>query len=85
MQFMHGLNCTFPSSYLQHAMLYTCYRSFLPRPVMEAICGAVGEVAQICILYPLETIKVHFFGTDLVPLWLSEVWSVDRYINIHSC
>lgn len=25
---------------------------------MEAICGGVGEVAQICVLYPLETIKV---------------------------
>eukprot|EP00878_Enallax_costatus_P032553 GHUV01035784.1.p1 GENE.GHUV01035784.1~~GHUV01035784.1.p1 ORF type:complete len:334 (+),score=111.85 GHUV01035784.1:363-1364(+) len=30
----------------------------LERPLMEAICGGVGEVAQICVLYPLETIKV---------------------------
>jgi hypothetical protein len=26
---------------------------------MEAVCGGVGEVAQICVLYPLETIKVR--------------------------
>jgi hypothetical protein len=25
---------------------------------MEAMCGAIGEVAQICVMYPLETIKV---------------------------
>lgn len=31
----------------------------IPRPLMEAICGAAGEVAQICVLYPLETIKVR--------------------------
>ncbi|KAI8469632.1 MAG: mitochondrial carrier domain-containing protein [Monoraphidium minutum] len=30
----------------------------LERPLMEMICGAVGEVAQVCVLYPLETIKV---------------------------
>jgi hypothetical protein len=33
-------------------------RLLLERPFMEAICGAVGEVAQVCVLYPLETIKV---------------------------
>lgn len=26
---------------------------------MEAMCGAIGEVAQICVMYPLETIKVR--------------------------
>ncbi|KAG2497459.1 hypothetical protein HYH03_004614 [Edaphochlamys debaryana] len=31
----------------------------LPQPVVDAICGAVGEVAQIVILYPMETIKVR--------------------------
>lgn len=30
----------------------------LDRTLMEALCGGVGEVAQICVLYPLETIKV---------------------------
>lgn len=38
-------------------MLHT--RLVLERPLMEAICGGVGEVAQVCILYPLETIKVQ--------------------------
>ncbi|GIL80177.1 hypothetical protein Vretifemale_9357 [Volvox reticuliferus] len=32
---------------------------YLPQPVVDAICGAVGEVSQIVILYPLETIKVR--------------------------
>jgi hypothetical protein len=27
--------------------------------VIELICGAVGEIAQIIILYPLDTIKVR--------------------------
>ncbi|WIA22871.1 hypothetical protein OEZ86_009816 [Tetradesmus obliquus] len=31
----------------------------LDRPLMEAMCGAIGEVAQICVMYPLETIKVR--------------------------
>jgi len=31
----------------------------LDRTLMEALCGGVGEVAQICVLYPLETIKVR--------------------------
>ncbi|KAF8066349.1 SAMC1 [Scenedesmus sp. PABB004] len=30
----------------------------LARPAMEAICGGVGEVAAVCVLYPLETVKV---------------------------
>lgn len=29
---------------------------------MEAICGGLGEIAQICVLYPLETIKVGCFA-----------------------
>jgi hypothetical protein len=33
-------------------------RLVLDRSLMEAICGAVGEVAQVVVLYPLETIKV---------------------------
>lgn len=33
-------------------------RLVLDRTLMEAVCGGVGEVAQICVLYPLETIKV---------------------------
>lgn len=34
-------------------------RLVLDRTLMEAVCGGVGEVAQICVLYPLETIKVR--------------------------
>jgi hypothetical protein len=30
----------------------------LNRALMEAVCGGVGEIAQICLLYPLETLKV---------------------------
>lgn len=37
---------------------HACSRLVLDRTVMEAVCGGVGEVAQICVLYPLETIKV---------------------------
>lgn len=33
-------------------------RLLLDRPLMEMVCGAVGEVAQVCVLYPLETLKV---------------------------
>lgn len=38
--------------------IYVPRRLILERPLMEAICGGVGEVAQICVMYPLETIKV---------------------------
>jgi hypothetical protein len=37
----------------------TTSRLVLDRTLMEAVCGGVGEVAQICVLYPLETIKVR--------------------------
>jgi hypothetical protein len=37
-------------------------RLVLDRTVMEAVCGGIGEVAQICVLYPLETIKVCMPG-----------------------
>ena len=37
-------------------------RSKLPRPLVDALCGAFGEVCQICVLYPLETIKVGVLG-----------------------
>lgn len=30
----------------------------LPRPVMEATCGAVGEIVAASVLYPIDTIKV---------------------------
>lgn len=30
----------------------------IPRPFVEGVIGAIGEVAQISVLYPLETIKV---------------------------
>jgi hypothetical protein len=38
--------------------LWFCCSLVLERPLMEAMCGAIGEVAQICVMYPLETIKV---------------------------
>lgn len=31
----------------------------LPRPVFEAFFGAVGEIAQVAVLYPLDTLKVR--------------------------
>ena len=31
----------------------------LPRVAVEAMCGAVGEIAQVGVLYPLETLKVR--------------------------
>ncbi|KAJ9506964.1 hypothetical protein QJQ45_016547, partial [Haematococcus lacustris] len=31
----------------------------LPQPFVDALSGAVGEVAQICMLYPVETLKVR--------------------------
>lgn len=46
-----GLSCLAP--------LDACRRLVLDRTLMEAVCGGVGEVAQICVLYPLETIKVR--------------------------
>lgn len=35
----------------------------IPRPVMEAFFGAVGEIAQVAVLYPLDTIKVRCQAT----------------------
>ncbi len=31
----------------------------LPRPLMEAVFGAIGEIAQVAVLYPLDTVKVR--------------------------
>lgn len=39
-------------------LLHTRRSFYLPQPIVDAICGAVGEVSQIVLLYPLETIKV---------------------------
>lgn len=30
----------------------------IPRELAEVICGAFGEIVQVAILYPLDTIKV---------------------------
>jgi hypothetical protein len=30
----------------------------IPRELAEVICGAVGEIVQVAVLYPLDTIKV---------------------------
>lgn len=35
-----------------------CPRSKVPQPLVDALAGASGELAQILALYPLETIKV---------------------------
>lgn len=34
----------------------------IPRELAEVICGAVGEIVQVAVLYPLDTIKVGFQG-----------------------
>lgn len=31
----------------------------LPAPAVDALAGALGEVAQILVLYPLDTVKVR--------------------------
>lgn len=41
------------------AAIWLCRRLVLDRTLMEALCGGIGEIAQICVLYPLETIKVR--------------------------
>lgn len=30
----------------------------IPRELAEVMCGAVGEIVQVAVLYPLDTIKV---------------------------
>ena len=30
----------------------------IPRELAEVICGAIGEIVQVAVLYPLDTIKV---------------------------
>jgi hypothetical protein len=35
----------------------------IPRPVIDALCGAIGEIAQVSVLYPLDTIKVRCQAT----------------------
>lgn len=32
----------------------------IPRELAEVICGAVGEIVQVAVLYPLDTIKVSY-------------------------
>lgn len=39
-------------------MLAVPHRLLLPIALVDAISGAVGEVSQIVLLYPLETVKV---------------------------
>lgn len=39
------------------------FKMKLPRPLMEAFCGAVGEIASVAVLYPLDTIKVRCQAT----------------------
>jgi hypothetical protein len=33
----------------------------IPRELAEVICGAVGEIVQVAVLYPLDTIKASIF------------------------
>lgn len=33
----------------------------IPRELAEVICGAVGEIVQVAVLYPLDTIKVSWW------------------------
>lgn len=55
-----------PSNRIMAEPCLRCHdcRLVLDRPVMEAICGGLGEIAQICVLYPLETIKVGWRMID---------------------
>ncbi len=39
---------------------YPLYSGFLPPLAIDALCGALGEVAQIGFLYPVDTIKATF-------------------------
>lgn len=49
--------------------IWLCRRLVLDRTLMEALCGGIGEVAQICVLYPLETIKVRTHPAHDIALW----------------
>lgn len=42
----------------------------IPRELAEVICGAVGEIVQVAVLYPLDTIKVTGWGCCHVD-WIS--------------
>jgi hypothetical protein len=34
----------------------------IPRELAEVICGAVGEIVQVAVLYPLDTIKASILA-----------------------
>lgn len=36
----------------------------IPRELAEVICGAFGEIVQVAVLYPLDTIKVGWLGAN---------------------
>lgn len=56
--FEHQCTHSFQAFFSQNDCLFLVRSIQVARPVMEAFVGAVGEVAQISILYPLETMKV---------------------------
>lgn len=37
----------------------------LPKELAEVICGAIGEIVQVAVLYPLDTVKVSSNHTHL--------------------
>ena len=40
---------------------YVC-RKFLPPSLVDAFIGAIGEIGQLAVLYPLDTIKVSLYA-----------------------
>lgn len=39
----------------------------IPRPMKDGICGASGELLQILVLYPVESIKVRVGQPPPIP------------------
>lgn len=55
----------------------------LPKELAEVICGAIGEIVQVAVLYPLDTIKVHQVLLDYNNIrYLS---SIHQQVHADSC
>lgn len=68
---------SFPSmqSYAKHQQKP---QFLLPKELAEVICGAVGEIVQVAVLYPLDTIKVNIQS-------LGSIMYVCCIMSISSC
>lgn len=55
----------------------------IPRELAEIICGAVGEIAQVSVLYPLDTIKVRLviISTCRGSTWRGSIRQADVLID----